>query len=969
MAGHNRFSKGSEWRKWDLHVHTPASVLENKFGDDWDEYVKILFKKAIEYEIRAIGITDYFLPEGYKILKEQYLNDPAKMASIFSFEEIEKINKIAVFVNIEFRLTKLIIGKNNDLAWNRKVNYHVILSDELEIDLIYSEFVSQIQISFDSATGSQAEKRPLTKSNLENLGRRLIDEHPPFSKSGTPLFVGMMNASVDEEDLIRLLKGNSQLKDKFLLGLPADEDLSDVHWNSQGHSLRKNLIKQAHFIFSSNKGTINFLLGGGDKDRQIREFGSVKPCLWGSDAHDFDKLYLPDGERHTWIKADLTFEGLRQVVYDPISRVRIQDSSPQQKSSYQTIEKVRFVDPSDKIFSSEWQYVNPDLTTIIGGKSSGKSLLLYYIAKAVNSVEVAEKIVLAKATSYKDLVGVDFEVQWSNGEISKLSEPTDSKPITYIPQLYINHLAEEDGREQLNELVKSILWQNEDYKIFSKVQEKLIHDLNAEIDKQVSKIFELRGKFAELGTDLAGFGTRLSIEEEIKSLTSTIQLLREKSGFTPEQERVFLRLTRRKKTFESREAAIKSAVLCSDQVLDSVSVRSASMMTSFRDAIVADVDMSPDSTFLNGLFDSLNAHVLDSLKDFESEVKHRMSNKPKLIQVLKAKIAAVDVELLPLMQKVKDQSELDLCNNKLRAEELKLKAVAEIESKRNALKLEGGQVRGELHDKFKELVNKYKEYASEVEKPEYQPEEGIRIYAEVGFAGEKFSEFTKLFDGRGNLSNLVGALVDVKGDYQFDVEHYSDWIVDVDKRLLRPNADIPARRKGVSESDVTRRLFSDCLYIGYVVRYREDEIAKMSPGKRGLVLLNLILHLSNASHPILIDQPEDNLDNRTIYDQLNCFIRERKAKRQIIMVTHNANLVVAADSECIVVANQAGQQANLENEKFKFEYCSGSLELSYEDLMLSGMLKRKGIRQHVCEILEGGVIAFKERELKYGFRT
>ena len=127
--------------------------------------------------------------------------------------------------------------------------------------------------------------------------------------------------------------------------------------------------------------------------------------------------------------------------------------------------------------------------------------------------------------------------------------------------------------------------------------------------------------------------------------------------------------------------------------------------------------------------------------------------------------------------------------------------------------------------------------------------------------------------------------------------------------------------------------------------------------------------MSNSSHPILIDQPEDNLDNRTIYDQLNEFIRLRKTKRQIIMVTHNANLVVAADSECVIVANQAGQQANIENEQYKFEFCSGGLECSFEDTAIAGSLNQKGIRQHVCEILEGGVSAFKERELKYGFKV
>ena len=61
------------------------------------------------------------------------------------------------------------------------------------------------------------------------------------------------------------------------------------------------------------------------------------------------------------------------------------------------------------------------------------------------------------------------------------------------------------------------------------------------------------------------------------------------------------------------------------------------------------------------------------------------------------------------------------------------------------------------------------------------------------------------------------------------------------------------------------------------------------------------------------------------------------------MVTHNANLVVAADSECVIVANQSGQQANIDNEKFKFEYCSGSLECSFEDNNELGTLKNKGI--------------------------
>ena len=69
----------------------------------------------------------------------------------------------------------------------------------------------------------------------------------------------------------------------------------------------------------------------------------------------------------------------------------------------------------------------------------------------------------------------------------------------------------------------------------------------------------------------------------------------------------------------------------------------------------------------------------------------------------------------------------------------------------------------------------------------------------------------------------------------------------------------------------------------YKIKYKGDNILQMSPGKRGLVLLQIILHISNASHPILIDQPEDNLDNRTIYDELKQFVKLKKLIDKLLL--------------------------------------------------------------------------------------
>src|SRR4051812_47432263 len=97
------YPKGSEWRKWDLHIHSPASILENGFGSDWDVYVATLFKTILKKEIAVIGITDYFTIDGYKKIKEEYLANDDKLRTLFSAEEIEKIKKILILPNIEFR--------------------------------------------------------------------------------------------------------------------------------------------------------------------------------------------------------------------------------------------------------------------------------------------------------------------------------------------------------------------------------------------------------------------------------------------------------------------------------------------------------------------------------------------------------------------------------------------------------------------------------------------------------------------------------------------------------------------------------------------------------------------------------------------------------------------------------------------------------------------------------------------------
>lgn len=140
-----------------------------------------------------------------------------------------------------------------------------------------------------------------------------------------------------------------------------------------------------------------------------------------------------------------------------------------------------------------------------------------------------------------------------------------------------------------------------------------------------------------------------------------------------------------------------------------------------------------------------------------------------------------------------------------------------------------------------------------------------------------------------------------------------------------------------------------------------------SEGKQAFVILKLLLEFSDKKCPILIDQPEDSLDNRAIYQELVEYIKAKKKDRQIVLVTHNSNVVVSADAENVIVANQEGSNShNCGNNKF--QYINGALERTKKCNPAEAIiLESQGIREHVCDILEGGKVAFEKREQKYGF--
>lgn len=209
------------------------------------------------------------------------------------------------------------------------------------------------------------------------------------------------------------------------------------------------------------------------------------------------------------------------------------------------------------------------------------------------------------------------------------------------------------------------------------------------------------------------------------------------------------------------------------------------------------------------------------------------------------------------------------------------------------------------------------------------------------------------------------------GDHnKLDLRKTHDYSKDFIDSLLSQKTKV---KKGEQALNVVFQIMTSLEEIRLYALYDEDRIGgfeptSMTPGKRALFALTLLLDGQERKWPLLLDQPEDDLDSRSVFDTIVPFLKKVKKNRQIIMVTHDANLVIGADAEQVIVANRNGSDRQNADQNQLFDYFSGSLENS-QDLDESDprVLERQGIKEHCCEILDGGREAFQKRKEKYKF--
>lgn len=1016
--------RGSQWRIWDLQIHTPHSTLNNQFHQDFDAFAASLFELAVEAQVAVVGVTDYFLIDGYRELR-RILADPVRLAGICRPDIIDRVKRICFLPNVEFRTSTIVRGKDGK---DSRVNLHVIFSDEVAVDDIEEHFLRELKFRAESGPSSKDEFWSLTRRHLEDLGKNLKDQHAPF-RDRSDLRVGMENAVIAHSDISDVLEATpSRFKNRYVIAVPADEDLSKCHWDGQGHHERKGLIKKSHFLFSPNTGTREWALGKrheSPKDFE-REFQSLKPCLHSSDAHDTASLFQPDKERFTWVKADPTFHGLLRILHEPETRVFIgrKPGALERQSQNRTriIESISFTKKPDSKLPESWFSgeipLNSGLIAIIGNKGSGKSALVDTIGLLGNSSREAHFSFLQPERFRRPKEGKASEftatIRWLSGDESTRdlhqSVPVGSvESIRYLPQNFVEEICTEIAAGEqsgfLNELNRVIFSHipEADRLSCTSLDDLLafhsgpalnaittlrtkVHALNLEILKlreRSTKEFRftieesLRKKKEELASHDLNAPLFVPPPEEDAALTTQstslahdLELLRERRRtiqstlahvnrrLQANVRRVALAAKLKDKLEELRQHVIAVRADCTECVELGVSFDSI-------------VDFRMD---LGGL-DAIAQTATADQEECRSDIGRLEAEDQELVTKAGDIQSAVDAPVRAHQRYLDERSDWERTREAIVGSteaigtlayfEAQLAALGRNPEKALALERQRSDATSAIHDQLRRIEETYRSLLSAPfeSATETDPPLGANLLGlDVSIRDSGFrSEFLKHIN-QGRRSTFCGAEEGARAVDEYlslaDLATGSgvvELVTKIERALsfdLRNDPPEEIRlgeilKKGSEPVQVLDFVFGlQFLRPHYSLTWERRPIDQLSAGERGALLLVFYLSFDSEEIPLVIDQPEENLDNETIYRVLVPAIRQAKERRQVVIVTHNPNLAVVCDADQIIHCTISRSDGN---------------RITYD----SGAIEHPKMNPRIVDVLEGTRPAFDVRDAKY----
>ena len=913
--------KGSIWNIWDLHVHTPASIVNHYTAgsdcDVWENYIRDL--EALPKEVKVLGINDYLFIDGYK--------------KVLKYKEQGRLQNIDLILPVvEFRLSQF--GGNRLFS---RVNFHVIFSNEVNADVIQAQFLNALQNKyhlspeFDSITWGGV----ITKENLADLGRRIIANVPEEEKAnyGSDIIEGFNNLNLSYKDILEVLNNAPQyFEGKYLTAIGKTE-WADIKWTESSIAEKKNIINSVDFVFTAAE-TVDSYNNAFENLVNSNVNSRLLDC---SDAHrnscstDKDRI----GNCHCWIKAETSFEGLKQVLYEPDERKSVSILRPQMKNSYQVIDRVELDETG---FWNNTIQINPNLNTIIGGRATGKSTLLKAIAAKQVNIRLKEEDGFVS----KHLSGV--KVIWADGE----EHPENQ--IDFFNQSYMHELAED--KDALNDVLKGIIVEKDEQHVLS-TYETSNNQLKGQLTRDILALFQNRELIKSTITKIREKGNKEGIKTGVADLKSKMMELSKGASMTDED---LLQYQKQSDSIAEKDKSIATAshdITLLKSSTQYTIVNGEYLRTSGLDAL----EYGENLTQVQSQFSSFQNRVATEWTTFIEQV---IKASEESVEKLKKEISEIkESELFKKGLKFyADNKEIGDLKTKIEEEEKKITEIELLEKELQQQKAEESRL-------FEAIITNHLSYFANTQ----QVIDNLKFETE----GLLISTQRRLRqnDLNGFLENALNQRSGERQQYLADLElgyatNTETTIRDFLKRSL--DGEIVLKNYNEIQQVVTRLLSENWFVMDYELFYQNDTFAQMSSGKQAFVILKLLLDFSDKKNPILIDQPEDSLDNRAIFNELVTYIIRKKKERQIILVTHNPNVVVSSDTENVIVANQQGNDSKNDN-GCRFQYVSGALENNKpKDKDCEYVLQSQGIREHVCEILEGGKAAFIKREQKYGFR-
>jgi ABC-type lipoprotein export system ATPase subunit/predicted metal-dependent phosphoesterase TrpH len=902
--------RGSVWRKWDLHVHTPASFhwneginLAKRTPGDRDIVLDELIEKVVASDVAVFGIMDYWTFDGYLAIRERLA---ARKLTI----------QKAIFPGMELRI---------EAPVDFRLNIQVVLSDALTKQQL-QDFKMALRIgAIDRALSNEslvAFARTLDPSKAEVHGFQEAD----LKDEEKLLQLGSMTALVTRESLRAAIK--QVPPDTCLVILPYDtsDGLSKLEWAKHPHD--DNYFMQSAHMFETREPDNVDLFHGRETDKnrkfignfRITMGGKPKPAISGSDAHKITDYGAFPSNRITWIKADPTFEGLRQTLYEPLSRVAISADKPLEPLL--AIRKVVLNFPTDTKLVSEVLSENqpdlfcfrgntevtfsPYLTCLIGGRGSGKSTLLNLIHEKLEPGKTKffneNSLTPEEAAKIASCVSIDGDAEQKVVEFLQQNEIEQfaSAPLGFTEAIF-NRLAKLDKDGKLAAVNAELLPAMAD--TFAQGDRLKAHDelatSIATAEKELASARALIASFeneeykainAELGSLNKELQALRNWRARLEALIRDIRVLRGKQNFPPSEN---------PNAYEVEFFALLKSI---DDISAPVQGRASLAAAQVRETALAEA--------VAGLRQKLEAFL-----------KGRGLSPENLADVGKANERVAQIEQ-------------ELPAQKLKATEVAAQ-IAAFAPKRELTAKRAGTVTALLEPLNKTLSELGKEVRAielryEFDETQFEQAMTKHIQELLGANAPRIDHLASMLEGV-DFANLT-----TREDFVSKLPERQ-----ATAKLLRDYFSIPLNF-ALLKVEVEKKQMDFSTFGRIRVSYDGKPVESSSFGQRCTTAIVILLLLGNT--PIVIDEPEAHLDSALIANYLVELVKTAKLNRQIIFATHNANFVVNGDAELIHVLEMGGDKV------------SKIQSITIEDLAHRGKLLA----------LEGGREAFLKREHRYG---